>query len=71
MTTEKLLLNKKEAAQLLSLSLRTIDNLIHGRRLPVRRIGRRVLIHRRALEQFALHEREGRGIRRDITDQAV
>jgi excisionase family DNA binding protein len=47
-----LLLTKKAAAHLLSLSLRTVDNLISTKQLPVRRIGRRVLIPRTALVRF-------------------
>lgn len=51
--TEKVLYTKREAAQLLSLSLRTIDYLIFSQQLPARRIGRRVLVHRDSIEQFA------------------
>jgi excisionase family DNA binding protein len=50
---EKVLYTKREAAQLLSISLRSIDYLIFSRQLPTRRIGRRVLVHRDAVEQFA------------------
>jgi excisionase family DNA binding protein len=52
--TDKLLFTKKECALMLSLSARTIDNLIATKELPVRRIGRRVLIHRTSLEKFAV-----------------
>jgi excisionase family DNA binding protein len=52
-TTEKVLYTKREAAQLLSISPRTIDYLIFSQQLPARRIGRRVLIHRDSIEQFA------------------
>ena len=51
--TEKVLYTKREAAQLLSISLRSIDYLIFSQQLPTRRIGRRVLVHRDAIEQFA------------------
>ena len=50
---ETILVSKRDAARLLSLSLRTIDNLIAKRELLARRVGRRVLIERRTLEQFA------------------
>ncbi len=50
---EKVLYTKREAAQLLSISLRSLHSLILSRQLPARRIGRRVLIHRDAIEQFA------------------
>jgi excisionase family DNA binding protein len=49
----RLLLSVKEAASALGLSPRTIHSLIAAKQLPVRRIGRRVLIHHRDLEQFA------------------
>jgi excisionase family DNA binding protein len=48
----KLLHSKAEAAQMLNLSLRTIDNLIAFKELPVRRIRRRVLIPHSALMSF-------------------
>ncbi len=53
MDMEAVLISKKEAARLLSLSLRTIDNLIARKQLAARRIGRRVLISRQELEKFA------------------
>jgi excisionase family DNA binding protein len=49
----RLLYSKKESAQLLSLSLRTIDGLIQRKELSVRRVGRRILITRKSLEDFA------------------
>ncbi|MGB9069373.1 MAG: helix-turn-helix domain-containing protein [Candidatus Acidiferrales bacterium] len=51
--TEKVLYTKREAAQLLSISLRSLDYLIFSQQLPARRIGRRVLVHRDSIEQFA------------------
>jgi excisionase family DNA binding protein len=53
MTHSKLLFSKKEAAQMLSISLRKLENLIASKELAVRRIGRRTLIPARDLEQFA------------------
>jgi len=49
----KILYTKREAAQLLSISVRSLDYLIFSQQLPARRIGRRVLVHRDAIEQFA------------------
>lgn len=49
----KLLFGKKDAASLLSISLRQLDYLISKGDLKVRRIGKRVLITRGALAQFA------------------
>jgi len=54
--SETMLLGKREAARTLSISIRTLDGLIAAHELPTRRIGRRVLIARRHLEQFALNE---------------
>ena len=51
--TQKVLYTKREAAQLLSISLRSLDYLIFSQQLPARRIGRRVLVHRDSIEQFA------------------
>ena len=48
----KLLYSKAEAAQMLSLSLRTIDYLIATGELTARRIGRRVLLAHNALVLF-------------------
>jgi excisionase family DNA binding protein len=50
---EQVLLSKRQTAQVLSISLRTLDKLILSKRLPVQRIGRRVLISRSAIERFA------------------
>lgn len=50
---QKLLYSKAEAAHLLSLSPRTIDNLIVRKELKPTRIGRKVLFHARELVKFA------------------
>jgi len=50
---EVLLVDKRAAAGSLGVSLRTIENLIASKELQVRRIGRRTLIPRVALERFA------------------
>ena len=50
---EQLLVDRKSAAATLSISLRHLSNLISAGRLPVRRLGRRVLISRAVLENFA------------------
>ena len=51
-TPEALALSKIDAAQMLGVSLRTVDRLIALKRLPVRRLGRRVLIPRNSLQNF-------------------
>lgn len=45
--------SKKAAARLLSVGVRTVENLISNQQLPVRRIGRRALIPHQALMDFA------------------
>jgi excisionase family DNA binding protein len=54
---ERLLLSKKESAHALSLSLRTIDNLLATKQLPCRKIGRRTLIPAAAVRKFARADR--------------
>lgn len=49
---ERLLYSKREAAAMLSISMRSVDNLISLKRMPVRRIGRRVLIPGSALRSM-------------------
>lgn len=44
--------SKVEAASLLGVSLRTIDNLIAQKEITVRRVGRRVLIPATSLTAF-------------------
>jgi excisionase family DNA binding protein len=58
MEQRRFLYSKKEAARLLSLSLRSIDNLITSKKLVVRRVGRRVLVPEEAIAQFARQEVE-------------
>jgi excisionase family DNA binding protein len=50
---EKLLFTRREAAETLSISVRKLDQLLALRALPSRRIGRRRLVSRSALEKFA------------------
>jgi len=50
---EQLLVSIRDAARLMSVSTRTIQNLIAAKRLPARKLGRRTLISRSALEQLA------------------
>lgn len=50
---DKILVSKKEAAALLGISLRTVENLIARKELESRRIGRRRLIPRVSLEKLA------------------
>ena len=52
MTNAKLLLSKRECAAALSVSVRTIENLIARKELATRHIGSRTLIPTAALEAF-------------------
>ena len=54
--TEKVLIPRNEASKALSISLRTLERLIASGKIPVRRIGSRVLITPRTLQQFAAGE---------------
>lgn len=56
---DKILVSKKEAAAALSVSLRTIENLIARKQLEARRIGRRRLIPRASLEKLARRDVPG------------
>jgi excisionase family DNA binding protein len=47
-----LALSKLEAARMLGVSIRTVDRLIALKHLPVRRLGRRVLIPRNSLQNL-------------------
>lgn len=51
--SEKLLLGRETAAQLIDVSTRTIDDAIRTGELVAFRLGRRVLIPRDALIEFA------------------
>ena len=53
MMNSKLLLSKKDVASALSISVRTLENLIANKALAARKIGRRTLIPLTALEVFA------------------
>jgi excisionase family DNA binding protein len=61
LAANKLLFSQKEAALILGVSLRTIQNLIFAKQLPIRRIGRRVLVHRKDLEAFARRDHSFKG----------
>lgn len=50
---ENLLVGKKEAAKMLSLSIRTLEYAIGRKELKTIRVGRRVLISAKSLRAFA------------------
>ena len=51
--TERILYSRQQAAEELSLSVSTIDQLIASKVIKIRRQGRRVLIQRAELERVA------------------
>jgi excisionase family DNA binding protein len=53
---EKLLYSRRDAAEALSLSIRSIDYLIASSRLPARRIGSKILIPASAIQRFAIKD---------------
>jgi excisionase family DNA binding protein len=53
MTDTKILFSKKAAAEMLDLSVRTVDYLLASGELEYRKVGRKVLIPRVALTRFA------------------
>jgi len=56
-TSEKILLSRQEAAQLLGISWRMLDNLVRAGEIRIRRVGGpirgRVLFSRSELQRFA------------------
>ena len=68
MDDEKILVGKKEAAHLLSISLRNLDYIISRGELKPRRIGRRVLLSRRELEIFARRDHKTRSDASGVDD---
>lgn len=61
---EPILVSRKDAAALLGLSIRSIDNLLARGQLAARKIGRRTLILRAALERFARSSETAQGAER-------
>jgi excisionase family DNA binding protein len=57
MTHEKLAVRPPEAAELVGVSLRTIQNYIRDGQLPARKIGRRTVIEMRHLRAFLEEDR--------------
>ena len=56
---KKILLSKREAAQLLSISMRSLEYLLAAKQLASRRVGRRVLVPYSALAAFANRDHFG------------
>lgn len=58
---EKLLINRKEAAALLSISVQSIDKLVRRGMLRCVRVGKRLLIPPEALQEFTKRKGEHSG----------
>ena len=56
----RLLVGRREAANMLSISERALDYLIASKQLSVRRIGARVLLSTQELRQYAAGDHPGR-----------
>jgi excisionase family DNA binding protein len=53
---DKILCSKKESAEAIGCSVRTLENLINRKLIESRRVGRRRMIPRVSLERFAKHD---------------
>lgn len=62
---EQQFLTREEVAQVLRVSLRTIDHLLAGRQIASVTIGRRRLIPRDAVEGFAQAQRKAAHLERE------
>lgn len=58
MDTEKILLNRKDAAAAIGISIRGLDYLISEGKVHVRRLGKRVLVPRAELERLATKDQQ-------------
>ena len=54
----KLMYSKREAAEMLSISIRTLDYLITNNRITIRRIGKRILIQHQELVRFSKQDHQ-------------
>jgi excisionase family DNA binding protein len=55
-TLAPILVSIRQAAELLNVCPRTVQNLLIGKRLRARKIGRRTLLSYRELVEFARHD---------------
>ena len=58
---EQILVSRQEAAKALSISVRSLDYMIARGELPARKLGKRTLIPRAALEKFARNPESAAG----------
>lgn len=70
MLDTKILVTRTEAAEMLSISLRSLEKLIAQKQLKICRIGRRVLVRRDSLERLGRSghfNRKNKSSRRGLT----
>lgn len=67
---EQILVSRQDAARALSISVRSLDYLIAEGKVPVRKLGRRTLIPRSALERFARSPETAKGTERSSLHSA-
>ena len=60
-TQTKVLLSRKEVADLLSLSVRSVDTLLQNGELPSVRVGRRRLVRAATVQHFSLRDHKTKG----------
>lgn len=65
MTPAPILVNKKTAAALLSISVGMLEKLVRRKELEPVHIGRKTLFRREDIEQLALKPSQRRALRRD------
>jgi excisionase family DNA binding protein len=65
---DQILYSVEQAARVLGLSPRLLWTFVASNELKTRRIGTRVLIHRRELEKFALHDHATQTENKEQTD---
>ena len=61
---EQILVSRQDAAKALSVSVRSVDYMIARGELPARKLGKRTLIPRAALERFARSPETAKGAER-------
>ena len=62
---EQILVSRQDAAKALSVSVRSVDYMIARGELPARKLGKRTLIPRAALERFARNPETPKGAERE------
>jgi len=67
---DQILVSRQDAAKALSISVRGLDYMIAQGKIPVRKLGKRTLIPRAALERFARSPEAAQGAERPYPSNA-